>query len=154
VPKLTETCLLGIDFVTENVIALNGETRRITYKINDKSFSFIADTSTLGNEYSNLIQKLNASVATSTKIKESMSNNVEILQSKIIIDDVNSEMYRNKIDQLLKLNKDVIADKLCELGQAKVIKHNIDTTGKVIYIRPRRQARAHLSVIEKEVNKM
>jgi hypothetical protein len=82
VPKLTETCILGIDFVTENAIALNGETRRVTYKINGKSFSFIADTSTLGNEYSNLIQKLNASVATSAKIRKNMSDNVEISQSK------------------------------------------------------------------------
>jgi hypothetical protein len=154
VPKLTETCILGIDFVTENAIALNGETRRVTYKINGKSFSFIADTSTLGNEYSNLIQKLNASVATSAKIRKNMSDNVEISKSKIVIEDVNCEMYRNKIDQLLELNKDVIADKLCELGQAKGIKHKIDTTGKVIYMRPRRQARAHLSLIEKEVDEM
>ncbi len=83
-----------------------------------------------------------------------MSDNVEISQSKIVIEDVNCEMYRNKIDQLLELNKDVIADKLCKLGQAKSIKHKIDTAGKVIYMRPRRQARAHLSLIEKEVDEM
>ncbi len=63
-------------------------------------------------------------------------------------------MYRNKIDRLLELNKDVIADKLCELGQTKGITHHIETTGKVIYIRPRRQARANLAVFEKEVNEM
>jgi hypothetical protein len=57
-------------------------------------------------------------------------------------------MYRNKIYQLFELNKDVITDKLCELGQAKGIKYNIHTKGKVIYMWPRRQASVHLSVIK------
>ncbi len=53
---------------------------------------------------------------------------------------------------MLELNKDVIADKVCELDQAKDTNHHIETTGKVIYMRPRPQARTNLAVIEKEVN--
>ncbi len=85
---MTETSILGIYFETENAIALNGETRRVTYKIEGKIFSFIAETGTSGYDYSNVIQKLNATVATGKKIEENLSNNVEKLHSKIIIDDV------------------------------------------------------------------
>jgi hypothetical protein len=93
-------------------------------------------------------------VATTSEKGNNIALNVETPVSKVIIDDVNSEMHRNKIDKLLELNKDVIADKLCELGQAKGITHHIETTGKVIYMRPRRQARANLAIIEKKVNEM
>jgi hypothetical protein len=92
---------------------------------------------------------LNATVANSINNGENIAVKVETPVSKVIIDDVNSEMYRNKIDKLLELNKDVIADKLCELGQAKGIKHHIETTGKVIYMRPRRQARKNLAIYRK-----
>ncbi len=69
VPKLTETSIFGIYFVTENAITLNGETRRLTYKIEGKTFSFIAETGTSEYDYSNVIQKLNATVASGKKIE-------------------------------------------------------------------------------------
>jgi hypothetical protein len=154
VPQLSETCILGIDFITENALVLDGETRQVTYKMLRKTFSLIAETGNSIYAYSPLIQLLNATVATSNEKGDNIALKVENPVSKVIIDDVNSEMYRNKIDKLLELNKDVIADKLCELSQAKGIKHHIKTTGKVLYMRPRRQARSNLAVIEKEVNEM
>jgi len=154
VPQLTETCILGIDFITENALVLDGENRRVTYKIKGKTYSLIADTGTSSYDYSPIIQLLNATVAKAMNKGENTAVKVETPISKVVIDDVNSEIFRNKIDRLLELNKDVIADKLCELGQANGIRHHIKTTGKVVYLRPRRQARAHLAVIEKEVNEM
>jgi hypothetical protein len=44
VPQLSETCILGIDFITENALVLDGETRRVTYKMKGKTFSLIAET--------------------------------------------------------------------------------------------------------------
>jgi hypothetical protein len=51
-------------------------------------------------------------------------------------------------------DKDVIANKLCELGKAHGIKHRIITTGKFIYKRLRRQTRANLETIDEEVDEM
>jgi hypothetical protein len=154
VPQLSETCILGIDFITENALVLDGETRRVTYKMKGKTVSLKAETGNSSYAYSPLIQLLNVTVVTTNEKGDNIALKVENPVSKVIIDDVNSEMYRNKMDKLLESNKDVIADKLCELGQAKGIKHHIETTGKVIYMRPRRQARSNLAVIEKEVNEM
>ena len=58
------------------------------------------------------------------------------------------------INELVEKNKDVIANKLCELGKAHGIKHRINTTGKVVYKRPRRQARSNLETIDEEVDEM
>jgi hypothetical protein len=58
------------------------------------------------------------------------------------------------INDLVTKNKDVIANKLCELGKAYGIKHRINTTGKVIYKRPCRQSRANLETIDEEVDEM
>ncbi len=44
VPQLAETCILGIDFITENALVLDGESRRVTYKMKGKTSSLIADT--------------------------------------------------------------------------------------------------------------
>jgi hypothetical protein len=52
---------------------------------------------------------LNATVANTINNGENITVKVETPVSKVIIDDANSEMYRNKIYKLLELNKDVIA---------------------------------------------
>ena len=43
---------------------------------------------------------------------------------------------------------------MCELGKSHGIKHRINTTGKVVYKRPRRQARSNLETIDEEVDEM
>jgi hypothetical protein len=63
VPQLTETCILGIEFITENALVLDRETCRVTYKIKGKTVSLIADTGESIYAYSPLIQFLNATVA-------------------------------------------------------------------------------------------
>jgi hypothetical protein len=67
VPALTETCILGIDFITKNAMIIDGETRRVTCTINKKHFSFTGETDITEYNCSALIQKLNAVVATSDK---------------------------------------------------------------------------------------
>jgi hypothetical protein len=136
VPQFTETCTLGIDFITENALVLDGETRRVNYKIKGRTYSLIADTGNSNYAYSPLIQLLNATVANPINKGEIIAVKVETPVSKVKIDDVNSEMYRNKIDKLLEFNKDVIADKLCELGQAKLKINTLyqsSTKQKIIY---------------------
>ena len=154
VPQLTETCILGIDFITDNAMILNGETRRVSYKVDSKIFEFDAETNDPSINCSPLIQRLNAIAASEQGTKENSGEKLDEQRSKIVIDDVHLEKYRSQIDQLLESRKGVIANKLCELGQAKGIKHAIPTSGKVIYVRPRRQARANLAVIDKEVDEM
>ena len=81
-----------------------------------------------------LIQKLNAVVATSD---DDRANSERLLNSPNIgakIEDVNSEKYRNMINELVKKNKDVIANKLCELGKAHEIKHRINTPSRTRYL--------------------
>ena len=154
IPALTETCILGIDFITKNAMIIDGEIRRVTCSINNKHFSFMGETRVTEYNCSALIQTLNAVVATSD---DDRANSEHLLNSPNIcakIEDVNSEKYRNMINELVEKNKDVIANKLCELGKAHGIKHKITTTGKVVYKRPRRQARANLETIDEEVDEM
>ena len=39
IPKLTETCILGMDFITRNSVILNGKTRKLSYVIDNKTFT-------------------------------------------------------------------------------------------------------------------
>ncbi len=39
IPKLTETCILGMDFITRNSVILNGKTRKLSYMIDNKTFT-------------------------------------------------------------------------------------------------------------------
>jgi hypothetical protein len=96
VPQLKETCILGIDFITKNALVLDGETRRVIYKIEGKTFSLKADTRDSAYEYTPLIQLLNAAVAETSSNRENIAVKVEKPVSKVIIDDKNSEMYRKK----------------------------------------------------------
>jgi hypothetical protein len=111
VPQLTETCILGIDFIIDNAMILDGETRRVTYKINGRNFSFAGETQNSNYKCLALIQKLNDTVAKSMKNEENSERKLDSPASRIVIEDVNSEIYRSQIDCFLKKNKDVIADK-------------------------------------------
>jgi hypothetical protein len=39
IPKLTETCILGMDFITRKSVVLNGKTRKLSYMIDNKTFT-------------------------------------------------------------------------------------------------------------------
>jgi hypothetical protein len=115
VPALTETCILGIDFITSNAMIIDGESRRVTCTINNKHFSCTGETNVTEYNCSALIQKLIAVVAASADDKaksEHLLNSPNICAK---IEDVNSEKYRNMINKLVEKNKIVIANKLCEL---------------------------------------
>jgi hypothetical protein len=125
VPQLTETCILGIDFITNNSMVIDGENRRETCKINDEQFPFIGEPKLSEYNCSALIQKLNAVVAASSDVGINSEHLIQPPNVQARIKDVNSEIYRNMINDLVTKNKDVIANKLCELGKAYGIKHRI-----------------------------
>ena len=56
VPQLTETCILGIDFIANNSMVIDGENRRVTCKINEEQFSFIGEPKLSDYNCSALIQ--------------------------------------------------------------------------------------------------
>jgi hypothetical protein len=67
-------------------------------------FSPIANTGNSSYAYPPLIQLLNATVANNINKEEVIAVKVETPVSKVKkINDVNSEMYKNKIDKLLEL---------------------------------------------------
>ena len=65
VSQLTETCILGIDFITSNSMVIDGENRRVTCRINDEQFLFVGEPKLSDYNCSALMQKLNALVAKS-----------------------------------------------------------------------------------------
>jgi hypothetical protein len=90
VPALTETCILGSNFITKNAMVIDGETRRVTCNINDKHFSFMRETNVTEYNCSAVIQKLNAVVATSDDDRENSelllnSPNICARKSKTLI---------------------------------------------------------------------
>ena len=137
IPKLTETCILGIDFITRNSVIFNGKTRKLSYVVDQKKI-------TIEEEIKKITHYKLA-------LKGAM---VAVKQSTIKIDDPNLEVHREKITKILNKNKDMTAENLYELGKAIGIKHKIPTTGQIVYKRPRRQARALQSFIQKEVKEM
>jgi hypothetical protein len=137
IPKLTETCILGMDFITRNSVVLNGKTRKLSYMIDN-------DTFTINDE----IKKLRHYKVTLSSVN--LANNI----TPIKIDSADLEMNREKITNLLNKYKDMTAENLYELGKAEGIKHKIPTTGQIVYQRPRRQARALQKFVRKEVKEM
>jgi hypothetical protein len=144
------------DFSGQNSLpeSNDGTLLTVTCKINDEQFSFIGEPKLSDYNCSALIQKLNAFVAASNDVGVNSEHLIHPSNVQARIEDVNSEIYRNMINDLVTKNKDVIANKLCELGKAYGIKHRINTTGKVVYKRPRSQARANLETIDEEVDEM
>jgi hypothetical protein len=72
----------------------------------------------------------------------------------IKIDCADLQAHREKITNILNKYKDMTAKNLYQLGKAEGIKHKIQTTGQIVYQRPRRQARALQKFVQKEVKEM
>ena len=140
IPNLTETCVLGMDFITQNAVTYNGKTRKLTYTINNKTF-------TIDEEVKRLTHYKITLAGVKVAIKEPTA-------ATINIEDPNLEIHRDKITKLINKYKNMTAENLYELGKAEGIKHSIPTTGQIVYQRPRRQARALQSVIQKEIKEM
>ena len=139
IPKLTETCILGIDFLTRNSVILNSKTRQLSYVVNKQRI-------TIDDEIKNV-----------RKYKVTMKGAEVTLKSNgptINIEDPAMEIHREKITKLLDKNKYMMAENFYELGKAKGIHHTIPTTGQIVYQRPRRQAKVLQKFIEKEVEDM
>ena len=126
-----------MDFITRNSVILNGKTRKLSYIIDNITF-------TVNDE----IKKLRHYKVTLSSVN--LANNI----APIKIDSANLEMHREKITNLLDKYKDMTAENLYELGKAEGIKHKIPTTGQIVYQRPRRQARALQKFVRKDVKEM
>jgi hypothetical protein len=126
IPKLTETSILGIDFLTRYSVILNSKTRQLSYVVNKNRI-------TIDDEIKNV-----------RKYKVTIKGAEVTLKSDgptINIEDLALEIHREKITKLLDKNKDMMTENFYELGKAKGIHHTIPTTGQIVYQRPRRQAK-------------
>ena len=133
--NLSEPCILGIDFITNNCIKLDSLTRRITYVNNENKYHVIGRIEQLGLE----------------PIPPSLVRQPETV---IKIENSDCEQFRGVIQDLLKKNKDIIAEKTAELGKANGTKHRIVTEGPPIFSPPRRIARSLQKTIQENVEEM
>jgi len=124
-----------MDFITINSVIYNGKTRKLTYTINSKTF-------TIDDEVKRLRHYKITLAGVKVAVKEP--------RESIKIEDPNLEIHREKITILINKYKDMTAENLYELGKAEGIKHSIPTTGQIVNQRPRRQARALQSFIQKK----
>lgn len=135
IPNLTEACILGIDFITNNRIKIDSLTREIAYTNNDNEYSIIGK-----------IEKLETGRTTPVLTKK---------PSIIPRIDNDDARYKMIVEQLIESNKDIIAEKTAELGKAIGIKHKINTgTAAPIFTPLRRAARATQHIIKQNVEEM
>lgn len=137
IDNLSEPCILGIDFITNNSIKLDSLTRRITYTNNDNRYHVIG-------RVEQLVEGL--APAPPSFIRQP--------NREAIIDDEDCEQHRPVIQELLRKNKDIIAEKTAELGKANGAKHSIVTEGPPIFSPPRRIARTLQQTIQENVEEM
>lgn len=129
--KLTEPCILGIDFITNADIKLDSSSRRITYTNNEAKFHVIGK-----------FDDADEAVVASKN------------EHKIVIGNDDCEKYMETIQEMLKGNKDIIAEKTAELGKAIGVKHSILTEGPPIFTPPRRNARTLQPTIRESIEEM
>ena len=91
IPNLTEACILGIDFITNNKIKIDSHTRQISYTNNNDEYRVIGKIDTLDTK----------EVPILTKQQETSLN----------IENNENRLYSTIIEQLIKSNKDIIAEK-------------------------------------------
>ena len=133
--NLSEPCILGIDFITNNSIKLDSLTRRITYVNNENKYHVIGRIEQLG-------------------LEPTPPSFVKQPNTVIMIEDGECEKHRGVIHELLKKNRDIIAEKTAELGKANGAKHSIVTQGPPIFSPPRRIARTLQKTIQENVEEM
>ena len=133
IPTLTETCILGIDFIVNASVRIDSITRRITYINDERKF--------------HVIGKFDVVKPTEISGKVQPTDSVRI-------DNENCEKYREDIQKLVEENRDIIAEKMSELGKATGAKHSIVTLGPPVFSPPRRNARALQQVIRENVEEM
>ena len=136
IPNLTEPCILGIDFITNNNVRIDSPSRRITYTSNQSRYHVIGKIEQIG----------------STKAPISVSKKAK---NQLHIENEESKENRDAIKKLINENRDIIAEKTSELGKATGIRHRIDTgTSAPIFIPPRRIARSTQHIIQQNVEEM
>ena len=133
VTNLTESCILGIDFIINTSIKIDSTNRKITYVSDERKYHVIGKFDVID------------STTTSTKVQP---------KERVRIDNEDCERYREIIQNLLEKNRDIIAEKMSELGKAIGAKHSIVTKGPPIFSPPRRNARALQQVIQENIDDM
>ena len=95
IPKLTETCILGIDFLTRNSVILNSKTKQLSYVVNKNRI-------TIDDEIKNVRKyKVTIKGAEVTLKPNGPTKNIE---------DPALEIHREKITKLLDKNKDMMVE--------------------------------------------
>lgn len=134
IPNLTEACILGIDFITNNSVRIDSITRRISYTNNQNRYYTIGKIEVIGK------------TAVPASVTKEPRNRPNIVGGK---------EYRKVIENLLASNRDIIAEKTSELGKAIGIRHEIDTGDAAPIFTPvRRAARAMQHIIQQNVEEM
>ena len=135
VPHLTENCILGMDFIANNSVKFNGQTRKLSYKSNNNKFCLIGKISSISS-------------------KNPPTTLLENTVSPIQIEEESLLKYRDTLVSLLAANRDVVANSMSELGKAKGVKHSITTLGKPIHVPFRRIAHHLQPLITKNIEEM
>ena len=136
IPNLTEACILGIDFITNNSVRIDSVSRRISYVSDQNRYHIIGK-----------IDRVGMNNATPSVIKET--------KQQINIEDSDSPENRKLIEDLIKENRDIVAEKMTELGKSRRVQHEIKTgTNPPIFTPPRRTARATQHIIQENVEEM
>ncbi len=135
IPNLTEPCILGIDFITNNSLRIDSLTRRISYINNQNRYHIIGKIDRVG-------------------LKEAPATIVRV-EKEIKIGDLENEENKKKIETLIASNVDVIAEKLTDLGRSWSVTHKIDTGENAPAYTPKRPyARATQQIIQQNVEEM
>ena len=108
IPNLTEACILGIDFITNNSIRIDSVSRRISY-VSDQ------------NRY-HVIGKIDR-----PSLKDAPPSVVQEQKKQINIENVESPENKKLIEELIAENRDIIATKLTELGKSRRVQHEMKT---------------------------
>ena len=136
IPNLTEACILGIDFITNNSIRIDSVSRRISYISDQNRYYVIGKIDRAG-------------------LKDSPPSVVKEKKNQINIEDASSPYNRKLIEDLISKNHDIIAEKMTQLGKSRRVKHEIKTgTHPPVFTPPRRTVRATQHIIQQNVEEM
>ena len=119
-------CILGIDFIRERDIIINGKEGKFTY--------------TTANEVHSII----AAVAASIDEKTGVEPNISHLMGK----------QKQLMKELLYRNQDIFAINMMELGCTDIVEHAINNNDIVTYVRPYKTPMTQRPIIKQFIDEM
>lgn len=127
VPNLTEKCILGLDFIYQHNLLVDGSKRIVT---------LVGDITS-----QNLIGKISCKPIEELQPKPTLAKNL-------------SNNQKNALIQLLDRRRDIFAAKMLEIGKTNIVKHSIKTEGGPIRCAPYRTAHTLRPFIKDHINEM